>query len=564
MNIGFIQPTGCINTVIYDVGKWYDNLDQNEDNVDFIEFNSLYWESLTSEKIFILVENSKNEQRIRDMFKPTREALDMLTCEEIYLNADKYIDTLKRLIDYLILLNNSQDQYSFDLSNGVKVSGLNYKDSDEITKFVHEDSSYYRFIYEIVIHQREYIDTAFLQVFSEPELVNSLLVSRALKKLNPDVYLSLIEFSFENFSLRTFLSKLKVKNAFLNIYDSIIEDRINSEYVCSEIVENLRDGNVLKGYLNGTDRIMNNNTLHKKIKRLPILKSYNYLPVYCIRLFDIGCSWGKCTFCAQNNKNSKVEGKQLNIDYEYAIERLINLYESGYKHFIFLDETLPVNVLKRLSKLIISKQLEIKWTCRTRITYDQDLNFFTLLKGAGCYEILYGLETVSSRVITLMKKYEEFDRIKTTRLFDDLSKAGISAHINIIIGFPGENKSDVEETVDFMIEVSESIKNITYQLNRFGLMTGSKIFNEPDTYDIFVNETNDDMCVLRDFEYKTGDYKNTENLSAFVNEMKKKVYNNTGWKEIGDYRKVSLAMFFYSNTGHSVTFKTDKHNIFSY
>jgi anaerobic magnesium-protoporphyrin IX monomethyl ester cyclase len=69
------------------------------------------------------------------------------------------------------------------------------------------------------------------------------------------------------------------------------------------------------------------------------------------------------------------------------------------------------------------------------------------MKRAGCILIYYGVESGSQRVLNLMKKHIKIGQI--VRAIRWTKEAGIETLASFIIGFPGETRKDIEETIAF-------------------------------------------------------------------------------------------------------------------
>ena len=159
-----------------------------------------------------------------------------------------------------------------------------------------------------------------------------------------------------------------------------------------------------------------------------------------------GCP-GDCTFCS--NRAMWGRGVRRRTP-ENVIKELEYLHhEYGVKDIHFLDDTFTFNREWGMSfcdKLIRSK-MGITWRCQGRVdTVNRD--FLATMKKAGCYFICYGVESASQKMQKSMRKGITAERaaeaIKLTR------EAGILVSADFIIGLPGEEEEDREETFDFI------------------------------------------------------------------------------------------------------------------
>jgi hypothetical protein len=64
------------------------------------------------------------------------------------------------------------------------------------------------------------------------------------------------------------------------------------------------------------------------------------------------------------------------------------------------------------------------------------------------------------------------DPMRTQDFIRDAAEAGISVRLTTIIGYPGEEPGDVEETADFLRRNARHIERV--MINRFALMLGAE------------------------------------------------------------------------------------------
>lgn len=193
----------------------------------------------------------------------------------------------------------------------------------------------------------------------------------------------------------------------------------------------------LNNYPARGDRVYNGVDLTKEI-RIPVI-------------FSRGCV-GHCNFCStwwiwkgQRNRTASNMVAEL--------EMLKNKY--GFVHYCFYDDAFSANMdeAKELCRTIINRKLKIVWCATTRADrVDEEL--LILMKKAGCYEIAYGVESASKRVLELMNKETSIEKVKESVL--KTNQIGINSLIMLIIGNVGENKESINETVSFLNEVKTS------------------------------------------------------------------------------------------------------------
>jgi anaerobic magnesium-protoporphyrin IX monomethyl ester cyclase len=120
----------------------------------------------------------------------------------------------------------------------------------------------------------------------------------------------------------------------------------------------------------------------------------------------------------------------------------------GLRHICFWDDTFNVdmNRAKRLCRAIIRERLRIRWFCLSRVDkVDEEL--VRLMRLAGCYNIQYGVESASQRVLDNIKKGITVEQIE--KAFAMTKKRGISTTGFFMFGNLGETPETMMQTIRF-------------------------------------------------------------------------------------------------------------------
>jgi anaerobic magnesium-protoporphyrin IX monomethyl ester cyclase len=158
-----------------------------------------------------------------------------------------------------------------------------------------------------------------------------------------------------------------------------------------------------------------------------------------------GCT-GRCTFCDRTVSTSRLRGYSAARVLE-TIDLLVK--DFGIKDVIFYDDNY-VTMRKRLiaiSEGLISRGLPVSWSCIARADM---LDFATLklMRRAGCWQIAYGVESGSQRILDSLEKGITLERIADTMAIT--KRAGIATRGFFMIGVPGESVETIKQTVSFM------------------------------------------------------------------------------------------------------------------
>ena len=198
---------------------------------------------------------------------------------------------------------------------------------------------------------------------------------------------------------------------------------------------------------------------HRKGKKLATLVSTK------------GCV-AKCTFCHRWDRGIRFVPVDLVIE---RIKRLQERYNVGF--ISFSDENFGSDhkwVDELLEKIA---PLDVLWRvggvrCRT-VTLDM----LKRMRDAGCVNVQYGMESGSQRMLDVMEKntkvQHNLDAAKWT------FEAGMYTSYAMVLGMPGECPETVQETIDFLKEVTEFLPEPPYgrvSINRLEALPGTPVY----------------------------------------------------------------------------------------
>jgi anaerobic magnesium-protoporphyrin IX monomethyl ester cyclase len=114
--------------------------------------------------------------------------------------------------------------------------------------------------------------------------------------------------------------------------------------------------------------------------------------------------------------------------------------------FWFVDDVFTISHkwLRHVNKLLKEQNITIKFECISR-SDRLDEETIKTLKDMGCFRLWIGAESGSQKVLDLMDR--RVDAVKTREIIKLTRKYGIEAGTFIMLGYPGENKNDIYETV---------------------------------------------------------------------------------------------------------------------
>ena len=164
-------------------------------------------------------------------------------------------------------------------------------------------------------------------------------------------------------------------------------------------------------------------------------------------------------------------------------EMAYHLRNYGRKRFEFCDLLIngDLNFLDKLCDSLIKMGLDISWGGQAAVRKDMDLELFRKMKKAGCGGLTFGCESFSNHVLRLMHKGITVNDAKET--FIKAKESGMLVEINLIVGFPGEEEQDVDETIKFIRENAKRIDKIN-SLNICTIDCGMYIYDHLEEYGI--------------------------------------------------------------------------------
>lgn len=166
-----------------------------------------------------------------------------------------------------------------------------------------------------------------------------------------------------------------------------------------------------------------------------------------ISVFNIQSKRGCCFSCIYCTY-PMIEGKKtrMRLAGNVANELMEMLTKHNVRQVDFVDSVFnyPLEHAKNVCKAICRKGININWTCFLHPLY-VDEEIVELMLEAGCARVELGIDSLSSAVLTILKKgFEVNDVFKCGEL---LKSRGLAYSCSLIFGGPGETMETVKETM---------------------------------------------------------------------------------------------------------------------
>ncbi|MBZ0232081.1 MAG: radical SAM protein [Deltaproteobacteria bacterium] len=170
-----------------------------------------------------------------------------------------------------------------------------------------------------------------------------------------------------------------------------------------------------------------------------------------------GCYWERCTFCAISKNQLSFRARDPR---RFADDVARLAAERGVRWFALRDQLASPAWLRRFSADLVTRGLDVRWSCRTRFDRALRRDVLELAHRAGCRQLWLGLESASDAILERMDKGIRLADV--ARILDDCDEIGMGVHLFTMHGFPGEADADAEATVRFVEEHADRIDSIDY------------------------------------------------------------------------------------------------------
>jgi len=180
----------------------------------------------------------------------------------------------------------------------------------------------------------------------------------------------------------------------------------------------------------------------------PALFKYQRLPSTHI-VSSRGCPY-KCIFC-----DTSVFSRSIRFhSSEYVLE-MIDFLVKNYKikEVIFEDDLFLVKKerVEKICEGLLNAKPDISWSCSARVNSVNDLDLLKLMKRSGCWQINYGIESASQKILDFARKDITIEQVeKAVSLTDE---AGILAKGYFIFGLPYETEETMKNTLSFAKQI---------------------------------------------------------------------------------------------------------------
>lgn len=183
----------------------------------------------------------------------------------------------------------------------------------------------------------------------------------------------------------------------------------------------------------------------------------------------------KCSFC----RYPTMAGA-LNLATVETVERHLQLIAAeNVRNVVFIDDTfnVPLPRFKDLCRMMIRNRFSFNWYSFFRCS-NSDTEAFDLMQQSGCRGVFLGIESGDTQVLKNMNKAADVNKYREG--IRQLKERGIVTFASVIVGFPGETRQTVENTMRFLEETSPTF----YRAETYYHYTNVPIHEKADVFGI--------------------------------------------------------------------------------
>jgi len=189
----------------------------------------------------------------------------------------------------------------------------------------------------------------------------------------------------------------------------------------------------------------------------PAPATYRRKPVALI-LSSRGCN-RRCIFCSQTDRQRKYGQRGIRFrSIENVISEIETCLVQGYREIKFIDDTLAADYDRLLSITREIKRRKLNFTWFASVCVNQvDKPLLTAMKDAGCWAILFGVESGVQKNLNTLRKGTTLQQIKTAVI--SAKEVGLKVTTSFVFGIPGETYEEGLQTIDFALALQPDIAN---------------------------------------------------------------------------------------------------------
>jgi p-methyltransferase len=172
-----------------------------------------------------------------------------------------------------------------------------------------------------------------------------------------------------------------------------------------------------------------------------------YTPTALMRTAH-GCAF-ECAFCSFPS----MAGRLAYSTMDTIRHEMKQLCDAGVRYLMFIDDTfnVPLSRFKKILRMMIDNKFRFNWFSFFRCSHVDD-EAFDLMEKSGCKGVLLGIESGDQGMLDNMNKKVRVEQYRSG--IGKLHERGIFTFVSVIVGFPGETETSVQNTINFLEETA--------------------------------------------------------------------------------------------------------------
>jgi hypothetical protein len=329
----------------------------------------------------------------------------------------------------------------------------------------------------------ESVHTVGIAVPVGPQLGPALILACYLKKINPGLTIIL---GGPTISLMPQAAIEGILAGTPAIGAMVVSD---GEFPLEALVEQKRAGEWEPEKIAGVSAVVDGTIIHRPPVAGPALDSLPFAEYDSELLSRLakpeiglvqarGCYWGKCAYCDyiqiyRGNPAFRTRKADNFIDeMEYQLAR------HAVSRFSVITEAIPPAFAEKISRIILERKLKVTWQSFAIADRHFTPERLNLMARAGCEFLAVGLETMNSRVLSLMRKASTGE--ENAEFLRVAKKAGLKIKINLIPDLPTTTLSEALASLAQVKELQRCISYISYF--PFEVTLSSNVGREPEKF----------------------------------------------------------------------------------
>jgi len=190
----------------------------------------------------------------------------------------------------------------------------------------------------------------------------------------------------------------------------------------------------------------------------------------------------------------------------------------------FVDDVFTVSHkwIREFHQEMKKQDFKIPFECITRAERLTD-EILQLLKEIGCFRIWIGAESGSQKIIDAMDRRVDVNVVK--KAIQRTNKIGIESGTFIMVGYPGEDEKDINQTIQYLKDANPTQYTITIAYPIKGTSLYNEIESKITTKLNWENSTDRDIDFKRTYSRKYYDYA-VKRIVNEVNQHREKLQGN--------------------------------------